>query len=240
MALSQCFPRFHPSPALRLAASLGGTLWTVGEVGRSRTPRTSAQAWARRTLRLLGIEARLAAPIPAGAQVWVSNHLSWVDPLIYLSLRPTSALAKVEVAAYPLIGLGARKIGLRFVDRDNLFSRAAALRGIVRDLRAGEDFLLFPEGTTTLGDQLAPLSEGGLRMAYRLGVTLLPIRLATEDAHYPWIGDDTLLPHLRQLARNRTTRVSVHPGTILDPAACGDEERWIQAIRRHLQPPPPC
>ena len=237
MALSQCFPRFHPSPALRLAASLGGTLWTVGEVGRSRTPRTSAQAWARRTLRLLGIEARLAAPIPAGAQVWVSNHLSWVDPLIYLSLRPTSALAKVEVAAYPLIGLGARKIGLRFVDRDNLFSRAAALRAMVRDLNAGEDFLLFPEGTTTCGDRLAPLHEGGLRMAYRLGVKLLPLRLASEDAHYPWIGDDSLVPHLKRVAQCRNTRVTVLPGLVLDPAQWADEDLWVEAIRMHLATP---
>jgi 1-acyl-sn-glycerol-3-phosphate acyltransferase len=237
MSLPEDFPPLHPWPALRLAATLGGTLWTVGKLGRTRTPRLAAHNWARRTLSLMGVEARLLTPIPPGAQVWVSNHLSWLDPLIYLSLRPSMALAKAEVAAYPLIGQGALRIGLRFVDRDNLFSRAAALRAMVRDLNAGEDFLLFPEGTTTCGDRLAPLHEGGLRMAYRLGVKLLPLRLASEDAHYPWIGDDSLVPHLKRVARSRGTRVSIRPGPVLDPAEWQDEDLWVQAIRTHLSGP---
>jgi len=231
------FPPFHPCPALRLAVTLGGTLWTMGELGRTGTPRLSAHRWAGRTLRRLGVHARLLTPIPPGAQVWVSNHLSWLDPLIFLSLRPSGALAKAEVAGYPLIGHGALRIGLRFVDRDDLFSRAAALRGMVRDLHAGEDFLLFPEGTTTCGDQLAPLREGGLRMAHRLGVKLLPFRLASEDPHYPWIGDDSLVPHLKRVVRNRDTRVTVQPGPILDPADWPDEDLWVQAIRLHLSAP---
>ena len=191
-------------------------------------------AWAGRILRALGVDVRLAAPIPPGAQVWVSNHLSWVDPLIYLSLRPSLAMAKAEVASYPLIGSGAARIGLRFVDRANLFSRAAALRAMVRDLAAGEPFLLFPEGTTTAGPGLAPLRQGGLRMAYRLGAKLLPVRLSSPDPCYPWIGDATLVPHLRRLMRSRNTRVLVRPGPVLDPADWADEDQWVQAIRMHL------
>jgi 1-acyl-sn-glycerol-3-phosphate acyltransferase len=149
------------------------------------------------------------------------------------------ALAKAEVAAYPLIGRGARRVGLRFVDRACLFSRAAALRTMVRDLDAGEDFLLFPEGTTTTGEFLAPLYEGGLRMAYRLKVKLLPLRLATGDAHYPWIGDDSLVPHLERVVRNRSTRVTIQPGPVLDPADWRDEDLWVQTIRMHLSAPAP-
>lgn len=237
MSLSEVFPPLHPWPALRLAATLSGTLWTLGEVGRTPAPRLAAHRWARRTLRLMGVEARLLAPVPPGAQVWVSNHLSWLDPLIYLSLRPSMALAKAEVAAYPLIGQGASRIGLRFVNREDLFSRAAALRSMVRDLTAGENFLLFPEGTTTCGDRLAPLCEGGLRMAYRLGVKLLPLRLGSLDAHYPWIGDDSLVPHLKRVAQSRDTRVTVLPGPVLDPAQWADEDLWVEAIRMHLATP---
>ena len=233
MGEPELFIPFHPRPALRLAATLGGTLWTMAELARTRTPRLSAHRWAGRTLLRMGVEARLLAPIPPGAQVWVSNHLSWLDPLIFLSLRPSCALAKAEVAGYPLIGRGASRIGLRFVDRDDLFSRAAALRGMVRDLRAGRDFLLFPEGTTTPGDRLAPLREGGLRMAHRLGVKVLPFRIASEDPHYPWIGDDSLMPHLKRVVRSRGTRVTERPGPLLDPGDW-EEDLWVQAIRRHL------
>jgi len=229
------FPPLHPGPALRLAAVLGGTLWATWRVRRCSGPGPAVRAWAARVLRALGVETRLGAPIPSGAQVWVSNHLSWVDPLIYLSLRPSLAMAKAEVASYPLIGSGAARIGLRFVDRTDPFNRAAALRTMVRDLAAGEAFLLFPEGTTTAGPGLAPLYQGGLRMAHRLGAKLLPVHLSSPDPHYPWIGDATLVPHLRRLARSRKTRVLVRPGPVLDPADWPDEDRWVQAIRMHLR-----
>ena len=96
---------------------------------------------------------------------------------------------------------------------------------------------MFPEGTTTVGDQLAPFYLGSLRMAYRLGVKVLPLRLASADAQYPWVGDAELLPHLTTLARSRRTRVSIHPGQVLDPGQCADESGWIRAIRSQLETP---
>ena len=229
----KAYAPLHPGPCLRLGRSLAATGWTLA--ARRQRPEL-LQVWARRVLAALDIEVALAAPVPGGGQLWVSNHLSWVDPLVYLALRPSRVMAKAEVAGYPFIGPGARRSGLRFVRRECLFSRAAALRTLVRDLRAGEACLVFPEGTTTLGEGLAPLQEGSLRMAYRLGVTVLPLRLACADPHYPWIGDDTLPPHLLALARSRRTRVELHPGRVLDPREGMDEQTWIDAIRAQLQP----
>ncbi|BDU72992.1 lysophospholipid acyltransferase family protein [Mesoterricola silvestris] len=228
----------HPAPALRLLAALGGSALASATMGWRRRPQWVLHRWARRILHRLGVEARLASPVPEGGQLWVSNHLSWLDPVVFLSLRPSGALAKAEVAAYPLIGTGARKAGLRFVVRDDPFSRAAALKTLRRDLRGGLPFLLFPEGTTTTGEALAPLREGGIRMAYRLGIPVLPFHLGGADAQYPWVGDASLLPHLRGLARARRTRVSVYPGPVLDPAAFPDEARFVAAIRSHLTRPP--
>jgi len=227
------YPPGHPAPALRLLAALGGAALASGAMGWRRRPQWALHRWAGRILRRLGVEATLAAPVPEGGQLWVSNHLSWLDPVVFLSLRPSGALAKAEVAAYPLIGSGARKAGLRFVDRDNLFSRAAALKTLRRDLRGGQSFLLFPEGTTTTGD-LAPLREGGLRMAYRLGIPVLPFRLEGADPQYPWVGAATLLPHLRGLARARRTRISVRPGEVMEPAAFPTEDGFVESIRCHL------
>jgi 1-acyl-sn-glycerol-3-phosphate acyltransferase len=203
-------------------------------MGWRREPHLALHRWARRILAGLGVETTLAAPIPEGGQLWVSNHLSWLDPMIFLGLRPGGALAKAEVAGYPVIGPGARRAGLRFVNRDCTFSRAAALKTLRRDLRAGLPFLLFPEGTTTDGGSLAPLREGGIRMAYRLGIAVLPFRLGGADPHYPWVGDATLLPHIQGLARARRTRVTVHPGPVLRPEDFPDEARFVAEIRRHM------
>jgi 1-acyl-sn-glycerol-3-phosphate acyltransferase len=223
---------------LRLGLSLCSTFWTLAAgAGGPRPPRRGLQNWARRVLQALGVQVAITAPVQAGGQLWVSNHLSWLDPLVYLSLRPSRVLAKAEVADYPGIGAGARRCGIRFVQRENLFARASTLRTLVRDLRAGDEVLVFPEGTTTCGQRLAPLHEGSLRMAYRLGVTVLPFRLASADPHYPWVGDAELFPHLRGVARNRATRVALHPGQVLEPARFPNEGAWLLAIRSHLETP---
>jgi len=231
------YPAFHPVPLARLGLSMLCTCWTLARVGLKAAPAPMVQAWATRVLRALGVQVAWAGPVPPGGQLWVSNHLSWLDPLVYLSLRPSRVIAKVEVAGYPAIGPGAKRIGVRFVRRGNLFSRASTLRALGRDLRAGDPFLVFPEGTTTDGGCLAPLREGALKMAYRQGVTVLPLRLTSDDAHYPWVGDAELFPHLRGVAWSRSTRVEVHPGPVLVPAQFPSEAAWLRAIRAHLETP---
>ncbi len=223
-------------PNLRLGAVLLETLWSMGRMTLSRRPHSLLSPWCRRLLARMSIETRLESPLPTGGQLWVANHLSWLDPMVLLALRPCGILAKAEVAGYPVIGSGARRVGLRFVRREEPLSRAAALAQLASDLRAGRDFLIFPEGTTTRGEILAPLYEGSLRLAYRLGVTVLPIHLASEDAHYPWTGQAELLPHLQGLCAAPRTRVRVRPGPVLHPTDYPNEGTWIRQIRGHLHP----
>jgi len=223
-------------PTLTLLAALGGTAWAAATVAGARAPAGVLRRWSRGLLRRLGVTVEVRGPLPPDGQLWVANHLSWLDPVVLLALRPAGVLAKAEVASYPLVGAGARRAGLRFVDREDPFSRARALRGLASDLAKGLPFLLFPEGTTTDGAGLAPLREGGIRMAYRLGVPVLPLRLDSPDPHYPWTGDATLLPHLQGLAQAGATRIVLRPGPCLVPAACGGEDRFVEAVRRHLSP----
>lgn len=226
----------HPLPSWRLAKALGRTAWALAQVNTGRAACSVLENWSSRLLSALNIDVHLASPLPANGQLWVCNHLSWLDPMICFHLRSSASLAKAEVAGYPVIGPSLRRMGLRFVQREVALSRAAALARLAADLRRGEEMLLFPEGTTTRGSDLAPLYEGGIRAAYRLGVTVLPLRLFCREAHYPWTGEDSLLPHLFFLARARHTRVLVHPGPVLRPDTFASEAAWVHAIEHHLSP----
>jgi 1-acyl-sn-glycerol-3-phosphate acyltransferase len=221
---------------LKLSAALADTLWSIGRMAIARRPEALVSPWCRRLLGRLGVEVRLESPLPVGVQLWVANHLSWLDPLVLQALRPCGALAKAEVADYPLVGPGAKRAGLRFVQREDPLSRAAALARMAADLRAGRDFLVFPEGTTTQGDTLAPLYEGSLRLAYRLGISVLALHLFSEDDHYPWIGDEELLPHVRRLCDQPSTVVRIAPSPRLHPADFATEAAWIRRIRAELHP----
>ncbi len=225
---------WHPRTLWTWGNALGRTALILPRLGRAKDPAQVLSHWARQLLRALHVEVELATPIPDGAQIWVANHLSWLDPAVLMARRPMLTLAKAEVAGYPLLGRHARRAGLQFVDREAPLHRAVALLELVRQWRTGAPFLLFPEGTTTKGIGLAPLYEGGLRAAFRLGLPVLPLRLESPHAHYPWIGEAALPPHLHGLCRSEITRVSIHPGAIMAPI--GSEDAWLQRIRAHLGP----
>jgi 1-acyl-sn-glycerol-3-phosphate acyltransferase len=221
---------------LRLSMAILATARAVLELKAGRSRPRLLQAWSSRVLRALRIELTVEGALSDGARLWAANHLSWLDPLVLFSLRPSGVLAKREVAGYPMIGAAASGAGLRFVDRDDPTSRAAALAATVEELRRGHDFLLFPEGTTTRGHHLGRVHTGGLLAAHRLGVATLPLRLDCDAPHYPWVGDDTLPPHLQALAAGPPIRIRIRPGPCLHPGDFADPYEWLGVIRRQLAP----
>ncbi len=225
---------WHPRTLWAWAEVLASTACILPRLGEAADPASVLSRWSRNLLHALHVEVEFGAPLPEGAQIWVANHLSWLDAVVLMAQRPMGTLVKAEVAGYPLLGRHARRAGLLFVDRENPGHRAAALLELLRHWRMGGPFLLFPEGTTTPGDRLAPLFEGGLRAAFRQGLSVLPLRMESPDAHYPWIGEASLPPHIQMLCRSQRTRVRVHPGSVMAPD--GEEDAWLRALRNHLDP----
>jgi len=218
--------------AYRISRILGHTLRrALASTLREPQPRDLSR-WSGTVLRMLKVQVEVQGPLPQGATLWVANHLSWLDPLALLSLRPSLVLAKAEVGEYPFIGPLARRHGLRFVRRESLASRTAALRGLGEAMDAGQPVLVFPEGTTSRG-HLSPLYRGSLCAAFRQGISILPLHLSSLDPWYPWVGEASLMPHLKAVAEAGTTTLTVRPGPILHPRDY-DEASWMQAIEYHL------
>jgi 1-acyl-sn-glycerol-3-phosphate acyltransferase len=216
-----------------------GVLWPtfalLPRLAAGAEPQPGMHRWARRLLPALGVELAVAGHPRTDIPLWVANHLSWVDPVLLMSLRPMGTIAKGEVTGYPLIGRWAKKSGIHFVDREDATSRAAALASFTASLQAGRDMLLFPEGTTTRGERLAAFYEGGLRAAFDLGLPAQPLRISSPAPHYPWTGNETLLPHLQKLFATRTL-VTVTAGEPLYPADFSSATEWIAAFRTALLP----
>ena len=219
--------------------SWAGVLWPTAallpRLAAGAEPQPGLHRWARHLLPALGVDLEIEGHPRMDVPLWVANHLSWVDPVVLMSLRPMGTIAKGEVTGYPLIGRWARKSGIHFVDREDATSRAAALASFTASLQKGRDMVLFPEGTTTRGDRLATFYEGGLRAAFELGLPAQPLRISSPAPHYPWTGDETLLPHLRTLLATRTF-VSLAAEEPLHPADFSTATDWIAAFRTALSP----
>jgi 1-acyl-sn-glycerol-3-phosphate acyltransferase len=159
-----------------------------------------------------------------GGYFIISNHLGYLDGIVLGSLFPVVFLTKREVRQWPVIGQLLTLLGTVFVDRQDKKEILPVLNCISNNLKAGANVLLFPEGTSTNGENLAlfqsaffaaPLLARApivpITLSYRL-IDHEPVSAANRDRIY-WYGDMSFIPHLWQLlvTRRIDVAVNVHP-----------------------------
>ncbi len=83
--------------------------------------------------------------------VIISNHMSFIDPLLFLALAetPVTFIAKKEVRKYPFVGRIVRILEGEFLDRQDLKQELKVFMSVQKKLASEEriDILIFPEGT---------------------------------------------------------------------------------------------
>ena len=177
---------------------------------RSHRERALELSWLAENLCALhGVRALVRGTPPERPSVLVANHVSYFDPVVLAAQTPMVAVAKRDVAAWPLVGEACRRLGVCFVERGDAISGARVLRQAARALREGVSALVFPEGTTTHGDEVLPFKRGIFGLALRLGVPIVPVALRYDRADAAWVGDETFFPHYVRGMAHVCTRVSV-------------------------------
>lgn len=145
--------------------------------------------------------------------LFVSNHISWSDIPILGSLAPIRFLSKAEVGQWPLIGWLARQAGTLFIHRGG--GQARRVRGqIIENLQAGDNVLVYPEGTTSAGLTVLPFHGLLLRAAPESKTPIQPVTITYRrdgrpDHLAPFIGEDEFHSHLLRMLRQPSARVDV-------------------------------
>jgi 1-acyl-sn-glycerol-3-phosphate acyltransferase len=162
---------------------------------------------------------------PGGTYIFMSNHVSNLDPPLLIPLIPrrTSVLAKKELFSIPVLGKGFRMGSFVPVDRNNLEAAKASLREAREVLSSGISMTIFPEGTRSRTGGLLPFKKGPFFLAMETRVPVVPITI---------VNTGHLWPKGSLRVRSGPATVIFHPPVF--PGDYPDREALMLAVRQQI------
>lgn len=153
--------------------------------------------------------------------LYVGNHLSYTDVLAISSVVPACYVTSQEIRQTPLLGQICLLAGCLFVERRNKMNIRNEVSEIRRGLNLGLNITIFPEATSTNGEQVLRFRKPLFLSGIDAGTTVVPfclnyrtvggepVVLANRDNVF-WYGDMDFVPHLWRLARSGGVGLDLH------------------------------
>jgi 1-acyl-sn-glycerol-3-phosphate acyltransferase len=159
---------------------------------------------------------------PNRSYIFLSNHISNLDPPITLPLIPgrTSVMVKKELFSYPLLGKVMRIGSLVPVDRGNRDAGISAVREAVKVIEQGINMTIYVEGKRSFDGRLLPFKRGPFYLASECKVPVVPITIS---------GTEEVMPKARFAIRPGTVTVQFHHP--IEPAEFGSRDLLMTRVR---------
>jgi len=158
----------------------------------------------------------------AGTYIFMSNHVSNLDPPILIPLIPrrTSVMVKKELFTYPILGRAMRMGSLVPVDRGNRDAGIEAVKAAKQVIGQGLNMTIYVEGKRSFDGKLLPFKKGPFYLAMECGVPVVPVTIA--GTHYA-------MPKKRFAIRPGTVKVIFHEP--IAPKDFGSRECLMEKVR---------
>jgi 1-acyl-sn-glycerol-3-phosphate acyltransferase len=158
----------------------------------------------------------------AGTYIFMSNHVSNLDPPILIPLIPrrTSVMVKKELFTYPILGRAMRMGSLVPVDRGNRDAGIEAVKAAKEVIGQGLNMTIYVEGRRSFDGRLLPFKKGPFYLAMECGVPVVPVTI---------VGTHDAMPKKRFAIRPGTVKVIFHEP--IEPKDFGSRECLMEKVR---------
>lgn len=135
--------------------------------------------WSRRLLDILNVQVEQRGEFPASSSPFLlaSNHVSWLDIHLIDSVQPTRFVAKSEIRQWPVAGWVAERAGTVFINRARRHDTGRIAEVIGKVMADGDVVGLFPEGTTSIGEEVRKFHASLLQPAVAAQVPVVPVAI---------------------------------------------------------------
>ena len=211
-----------------------GADWHTNQKGRRAIRR-----WMAQLCNILDMEVVTNGKVcDERSTLFVANHISWLDVIGLNSVIDTRFIAKSNVKAWPVLGTLTTAAGTMFITRDRRSALRQAIATISHALGKGSNVVIFPEGTTTVGDTVEAFHNGLLQVAIESNccvqaITLRYRREGVPDRIAPFIGDDTFVSHLLRVFSKKGLKLELDFGATYSPPF-SDRRRIADDVRQSI------
>lgn len=186
--------------------------------------------------------------VDKGSGLYVGNHLSYMDVLAFVSHMPACFVTSQEIKETPVLGQICQMAGCLFVERRNKTNIHNEVADIRDGLLHGLNVAIFPEATSTNGEQILrfrrPLFVAAIDaerpvMPFCLNYRKVggrPIATGNRD-QIMWYGDMAFASHLWSLAKSGGIELDLHflppiyPQQKMDPTLLAEvSQRSVESI----------
>ncbi len=159
---------------------------------------------------------------PARTYIFMSNHVSNLDPPITIPLIPkrTSVMVKKELFKFPILGRAMRMGSLVPVDRGNRDAGIESVKAAKEVVQQGLNMTIYIEGKRSFDGKLLPFKKGPFYLAMECGVPVVPITIT--GTHY-------VMPKGRFAIRPGLVTVNFHPP--IEPKDFASRECLMEKVR---------
>ena len=197
---------------------LGVTFLSVLNLARGKKWHISKQGmlfyqwWMGRTCRILGLEITQYGQAHHKTVLHAANHVSFLDIIVIGTSTPARFISKHTVRYWPLIGYLSACAGTIFIRRGKRSSLHQAKETLITALRLNRPLAIFPEGTTTLGEQVEKFHSGLFQAAIDTQTPVQPIAIryiyeGKLDRTAAYIDKDNFIISLLKLIHRPVTSV---------------------------------